>query len=139
LVLENEWQSSAWGRTAVEITLGFDQDNRPSIRKAEQEKMSIVDYFLLLPADYFEGPPAGWFTVIRSNNEVIDKKNGYMKCSGDGAQPEFEVALFRHGDGRPLLSVCSGELEGADSVGLDFFELGPDGKMHKAPRSIFRP
>jgi hypothetical protein len=32
----------------------IDQENRASIRNVEQEKMSIVDYFLLLPADQFE-------------------------------------------------------------------------------------
>ena len=31
----------------------------------------------------------------------------------------------------------SGELEGDDSVALEFFELGADGKMHEAPRNIF--
>ena len=68
---------------------------------------------------------------------IVDNGNGYMKCPGDGAQPEFEVALFRYHDGRPLLAVCGGELEGADSLILDFFQLGRDGKMHKAPRTIF--
>ena len=63
--------------------------------------------------------------------------NGYISCTGDGAQPEFEVALFRYRDGRPLLAVCAGELEGPDSVYLDFFELGSDGKMKKMRRSIF--
>ena len=36
-----------------------------------------------------------------------------------------------------LLALCSGELEGHDSVTLDFFELGADGKMHKASRRVF--
>ena len=66
---------------------------------------------------------------MRANGNIIDKKNGYMSCPGDGAQPEFEVALFRYRDGRPLVALCSGELEGDDSVFLQFFELGPNGKM----------
>ena len=60
-----------------------------------------------------------------------------MSVSGDGAQPSFELALFRYRDGRPLLAIYSGELEGDDSVALEFFELGADGKMHKASRQIF--
>jgi hypothetical protein len=54
---------------------------------------------------------------------VVDLANGYMSCTGDGAQPEFEVALFRYRDGRPLLAICQGELEGPDSVYLEFFEF----------------
>jgi len=68
---------------------------------------------------------------------VIDKQNGYISIAGDGAQPSFQVALFRYRDGRPILALCSGELEGDDSVTLDFFELGADGKMHKSPRKTF--
>jgi hypothetical protein len=60
-----------------------------------------------------------------------------MRCTGDGAQPNFEIALFRYRGGRPLLALCQGELEGADSLFLDFFEMGSDGKMHKARRPIF--
>ena len=136
LVLESELQNKAGARAAYEIILGFRQDNRPVIRKSEQQKMSIVDYFLLLPSDTFEGPPGGWLCVMRANGEVIDKANGYMSCPGDGAQPEFEVALFRHRDGRPLLALCSGELEGADSVDLRFFEMGADNKMHEIKHSM---
>ncbi|HEX8078061.1 MAG TPA: hypothetical protein VF511_09625 [Chthoniobacterales bacterium] len=149
LVLEYEVQNRAWGRTASKITIGFDGDNRASVRSAEQEKVSIVDYFLLLPAEQFEGPPSVWLRHARSGGgnfyrcdvasreRYVDEKNGYMKCPGDGAQPSFEVALFRHRDGRPLLALCSGELEGPDSVSLEFFELGADGKMHETKRSIF--
>jgi hypothetical protein len=98
--------------------------------------MSILDYFLLLPPDSFEGPPGGWLSVMRGNGELIDKENGYMSCPGDGAQPEFELALFRHRDGRPVLALCNGELEGAHSVQLKFFELGADGHMQQISRPI---
>jgi len=129
LLLESELQNKAGARAALQITLGFKQDSQPVVRKSEPEKISIVDYFLLLPPDTFEGPADSWLNVMRANGEVIDKENGYMNCPGDGAQPEFEVALFRYRDGRPLLALCSGELEGADAVQLQFFELGADGKM----------
>jgi hypothetical protein len=136
LLLESELQNKAGARAALQITLGFEQDNRPMIRKSEKEKMSVVDYFLLLPSDTFEGPPNDWLDVMRANGEVIDKENGYMNCPGDGAQPTVEVALFRYRNGRPLLALCSGELEGTDSVQLKFFELGADGHMQQISRPI---
>lgn len=108
-----------------------------SLRGAEQKPLTIVDYFLLLPQDYFENPPQSWLTFLRQPKAgVVDVANGYMACIGDGAQPEFEVALFRYRDGRPLLAICHGELEGPDSLYLDFFEIGPDGKMKKTRQSI---
>jgi hypothetical protein len=104
-----------------------------ALEAADEKKMTIVDYYLLLPDKTFETPASNWL----KNASVIDKQNGYMSVSGDGAQPSFEVALFRYRDGRPLLAVCEGELEGDDSMTLSFYELGRDGKMHPAPRKIF--
>jgi len=109
-----------------------DRQNPPTIVKAEAEPVSIVDYFLLLPDNTLETAPREWL----HNATVLDKENGYMSISGDGAQPSFQVALFRYRDGRPLLALCSGELEGNDSVTLSFYELGPDGKMQAVPRKI---
>ena len=68
---------------------------------------------------------------------VVDEANGYLSCIGDGAQPGFRVALFRQRDGRPLLAVCTDELEGPAAVFLEFFELGADGKMRLEKRGIF--
>ena len=146
LLIEKELVNPTWGRAALKVILDFNQEDRPSVRSTEQEKVSIIDYFLLLPAKDFEAPLGAWLRMMRGNDYFpcdtkrehnIDEKNGYMYCRGDGAQPEFEVALFRHQDGRPLLALCSGELEGPDSVQLQFFELGMDGKMHEIGRSIF--
>jgi hypothetical protein len=60
LVLESQMLNDAWGRAVSKITIGFDQENRAAIRNVEQEKPSIVDYFLLLPENQFEGPPSVW-------------------------------------------------------------------------------
>jgi hypothetical protein len=151
LVLESQMLNDAWGRAASKITIGFDQENRASIRKVEQEKTSIVDYFLLMPENQFEGPPSVWLRHAQTGGEAylceaeprernVDEKNGYISCGGDGAQSSFDVALFRHRDGRPLLAVCNGEepeLGKPGLVYLSFFELAADGKMHEAKRSIF--
>jgi hypothetical protein len=152
LVLESEVLNDAWGRAASKITIGFDQENRASIRNVEQEKMSIVDYFLLLPADRFEGPPSVWLRHTRTGGHAylceaepreknIDEKNGYMSCGGDGAQASFDVALFLYRNGRPLLALCQAgepEVEEERSVYsyLSFFELGADGKMHEITNSM---
>jgi hypothetical protein len=132
LELEYEILSDSWGRTAEQISIQLDNDHHASVVKSEPECSSIVDYYLLLPKDTLETLPRQWL-----HNAKIDKQNGYMDVSGDGAQPSFQVALFRYRDGKPLLAVCSGELEGDDSVGLEFFEIGTDGKMQKAARKIF--
>jgi hypothetical protein len=104
-----------------------------SLRGADEKKMTVVDYYLLLPEKTFETPARDWL----HNATVLDKENGYMSVSGDGAQPSFEVALFRYRDGRPLLAVCQGELEGDDRVNLNFYVLGANGRMHTASRKIF--
>jgi hypothetical protein len=151
LLVEKELLNRAWGRAALRITLGFDQENRPFVRSAEQEKVSIVDYFLLLPAEEFEARPDDLLRVMRMGGffqlcdakpreKDVDEKNGYMSGGGDGAQASFDVALFRHRDGRPLLAFSQGEepeLGTAGMVYLKFFELGGDGKMHETNRSIF--
>ena len=109
-----------------------------SLRGVEEKKMTVVDYYLLLPRDYFEGTPADWLRFLKQPKcGIVDPANGYMSCIGDGAQPSFEIALFHYRDRRPLLAVCLGELEGPHSVFFDFFEMGSDGKMHKTRRSIF--
>jgi hypothetical protein len=133
LDLEYEIITESGWRGATKLAVQFDRQQPASIVKAEPETMSIVDYYLLLPKDTFETPPRAWL----GNAQVFDKQNGYISITGDGAQPSFQVALFRYRDGRPLLALCFGELEGDDSVALDFFELGADGKMHKASRSVF--
>jgi hypothetical protein len=104
-----------------------------NLRAMDEKKLTVVDYYLRLPDKTFEAPPRAWL----QNATVVDKENGYMNITGDGAQPNFEVALFRYRDGRPLLAVCEGELEGDDRVALNFYELGKDGKMRPVSRKIF--
>ena len=153
LFLEKELISPDWGRGALKITLGFDQNSSPSIRKAEQEKVSVIDYFLLLPAKNFEAPPSTWLRGMRGHDRFfpcesepednVDEENGYMGGGGGGAQSSFNVALFRYRNGRPLLALCHAgepEVEEENSVYsyLSFFELGADGKMHEITRWMFQ-
>jgi len=111
----------------------------PGLYGADQKHLSIVDYFVLLPSDTFEGAsPSSWLTFLKQpGSGSIDTVNGYMSCTGDGAQTEFELALFRFTDGRPLLAMSTGELEGRNSMFLTFYELGKDNRMHGVSRKIF--
>jgi hypothetical protein len=103
----------------------------------EAHRQNVADYFLVLPDKTFEGPAKDWLKFLRQpKSGVYDLANGYLSCTGDGAQPPFEVALFRYKDGRPLLAVCQGELEGQKERYLSFYEQGPDGSMHEANRKI---
>lgn len=66
-----------------------------SLTQAAEPRKTITDYFLLLPPDTLEGPPAGWLTFLRQPGcGRVDTANGYISCTGDGAQPSFDVALF---------------------------------------------
>jgi len=121
------------GRVFILIVLAVEICFSYSLRAADEKKMTVVDYYLLLPEKTFETPAREWL----NNATILDKENGHISISGDGAQPSFDVVLFRYRDGRPLLAICSGELEGDDRVTLEFFELGADRKMRKASRKIF--
>lgn len=110
----------------------------PLTHAADAKRLTIADYFLQLPDKTFEGPTKDWFAFLKQpKSGTIDVANGYMNCTGDGAQPPFEVALFRYKDDKPLLAVCQGELEGKNSKFLAFYEPGPSGRLHEVKRSIF--
>ncbi|MEP6667512.1 MAG: hypothetical protein ABJF10_00080 [Chthoniobacter sp.] len=105
---------------------------------AEAKRLTVVDYYLQLPDKTFEGPAKDWLSFLRQPKcGTVDIPNGYMSCTGDGAQPNFEVALFRYKDDKPLLAVCQGELEGKNSKYLTFYEPGFGGRLHEVKRSIF--
>ena len=105
---------------------------------AEPKRLTVVDYYLQLPDKTFEGPAKEWLFYLRQPKcGVEDPANGYLSCTGDGAQPAFEVTLFRYKNDRPLLAVCQGELEGVNSKYLAFYEPGFGGRMHEVKRSIF--
>lgn len=104
---------------------------------AEPPRATVVDYFLRLPAELFEVPPPQLLHFVKQPScGVIDTANGYLSCIGDGAQPGFQIALFRWRDGRPLVAVCFDELEGPEAVDLDFYEPGKDGRLRKIGRKL---
>jgi hypothetical protein len=110
----------------------------PSRGEDKPKHLTVTDYFAMVPAGTMEVSGAALVHFLRQPGAGIeDKANGYLSSAGDGAQSAFQVALFRFKDDRPLLAICQGEVEGPDSVQLDFFELDGKGRMVKSPRSIF--
>lgn len=108
------------------------------LHAADAKRLTIGDYFVRLPGSTFEAPAKDWLKFLHQPKcGVYDSANGYLSCSGDGAQAPFEAALFRYQDGRPLLAVCQGELEGKNSKYLAFYEASSDGRMLEVPRTIF--
>jgi hypothetical protein len=115
-----------------------EQEDRPaSIRKSEPPETSIIDYVGQLPREAFEGTALETLRFIRGPGNIVDKKNGYIRCKGDGGQGDFEVALFRYPDRRPLVAVSTGSTDGENWTYLEFFAPAADGKMHRLPSSIF--
>lgn len=107
---------------------------------AQERRLTIVDYFQRLPAGALEDKAERmWAFVQRMPGAIVDVANGYIRCEGDGAQGDFEVALFRYKDDRPLLALCQGEPAETDFWYLHFYELGDDGRLRKVDRAILRP
>ncbi|MDR3402709.1 MAG: hypothetical protein P4L99_09435 [Chthoniobacter sp.] len=110
----------------------------PTLHAADAKRLTVVDYYLQLPDKTFERSAMEWLMYLRQPKcGTVDIANGYMSCTGDGAQPPFEVALFRYKSDKPLLTVCQGELEGKNSAYLAFYEPGFGGHMNEVKRSIF--
>jgi hypothetical protein len=105
--------------------------------KSKSPEISIIDYVAQLPPGAFEGTASQTLNFIRGPGSIVDKKNGYIRCKGDGGQGDFEVALFRYRDGRPLVVVSTGNTEEGKWTYLQFFEVGAAGKMQRITDSIF--
>jgi hypothetical protein len=102
-----------------------------------EKRRTLEDYFKMLPEGVLEGEPARmWAWAKTMPGTVLDVANGYLRSEGDGAQGDFEVALFRHADDRPLLAICQGEPGETDFWYLHFYELGEGGKLKEANRKL---
>jgi hypothetical protein len=111
-----------------------------TLSQAQERRVTIVDYFQRLPAGALEETAERmWAFVQRMPGAVVDVPNGYIRCPGDGAQGDFELALFRYTDDRPLLALCQGEPGEKDYWYLHFYERDAEGRLHKVDRAILRP
>jgi hypothetical protein len=83
--------------------------------------VTVVDYYMLLPQDYFEVPASSRKNLIdASGGGFVDKANGFLFAQGDGAQPSLDVALFKRKDGNYIVAVHSDATEETDGF-LDFY------------------
>jgi len=96
-----------------------------------REPHSVVDYYLLLPDQYFEANEVlrvGWM-LDAHRGAVVDMDHGYIYAPGDGAQTDIYVRLFERNNKRPLIAVKSYASDSQDFTYLDFFEYR-DGGLH---------
>lgn len=70
---------------------------------------TVVEYFMLLPAKYFEGLRGPMLHPRRE--PVVDIQNGYLFAKGDGAQSDVCVKLFQRSDGTCVVAVSSNDKE----------------------------
>ncbi|HEX9998725.1 MAG TPA: hypothetical protein VGB45_16440 [Abditibacterium sp.] len=107
--------------TAV-LVVPWNVNAAPKKSVAKEVRRTVVDYFRLLPRD------AGIFEaenreslIGRDVPHLIDRKNDYMQVMGDGAQPSFQIAVFRY-RGRDLVAVSSDSRVGDYSFNLWRFD-----------------
>ena len=91
------------------------------------EPHDVWDYYMLLPKDYFEVPNRE--QLFKDMRGTLDKKNGYLKMDGDGAQHGMELGLFKRTHGDYLLAAYLPPMD-EPQVFLDFFKY-ENGKLVK--------
>ena len=93
------------------------------------EPHGVVDYYLLLPDQYFEANKEqrlNWMLDAK-RGAVVDLEHGYIYAPGDGAQTDIYVRLFARTNQRPLIAVKSYASDSQDFSYLDFFEYKDGG------------
>lgn len=88
----------------------------PPVKPSKAAPKTVVDYFLLLPQQYFEVRLSERSGLLRYC--TIDLKHDYLAMPGDGAQASLRIALFRHA-GRVLVAVHDRGYDPPDPT-LDF-------------------
>jgi hypothetical protein len=100
--------------------------------------VTVVDYYMLLPQDYFEVPVASRKNLIETSfGGIVDKTNGFLFAQGDGAQPSLDVALFKRTDGSYVVLVHSDATEETDGF-LDFYQWNGT-KLVRVPNLLPKP
>lgn len=108
---------------------------------AAQPPHTVVDFYLLLPSDYFEREndgrhrPKERLALCSGREEgIVDIPHGYLFAAGDGAQSDLTVCLFKRPDRTYLVGV--GQDSHPDLAPfLDFYEYKA-GRLHKVTRAV---
>jgi len=57
---------------------------------------TVLDYYKLLPSDYFCDASTRGGILLSAKDTVIDNRDDYLFVPGDGCQTPIEMALFRY-------------------------------------------
>jgi hypothetical protein len=72
---------------------------------------TVVDYYLLLPPNYFYGLASDTrkerMHLLERPGGIVDGDNGYLHVNGDSALRELTVCLFRYPNGDYLAALSS--------------------------------
>jgi len=95
-----QWHVGLLAITAVGVVLG---GRAVAVSKARAPR-TVVEYYMLLPDQYFETSNRKHLLDARYGG-IVDVKNGYLHAWGDGAQAEMDVCLFKRPDRSYLVAV----------------------------------
>ena len=108
---------------------------------AKPQRRTVLDYFKMLPSKFFEAPEKqlprmkqlrdGFNPKLTEVRSIVDLRNDFLRFPGDGAQPTFDIAVFR--------------FRGQDTVAVfDNFENGQlsfwrarNGRLREVTKSVF--
>jgi hypothetical protein len=102
---------------------------------ASQERETIKDYFLALPAQYLSSCPSSSIRSKRDRERIlaqssIDIDNGYLKTNSDTCY--HELAIFKRNSGKPLV-VVNTRTTVYDSIAI----VDPDRRWQDVTKQVF--
>jgi hypothetical protein len=96
---------TAWWLSAMlAVVLAVLGDAAVSAPRAKSPR-TVVDYYMLLPDDYFVIDRRSLLTSKYSS--IVDIRNGWLRTGCDGGQVCWTICLFKRPDGSHLVAVSS--------------------------------
>ncbi len=103
-----------------------------------QERKTIKDYFLNLPATYIRMTPPGGRQIPRAERlqllerggTIVDINNGYLRTTGDTCF--HELAIFKRSQGSPLVAINT-----ACTIGDSIAIVDPDRNWKDITTQVF--
>jgi hypothetical protein len=102
-----------------------------------QERKTIKDYFLELPATYIRITPEGQqlnhtdrLKLLQHGGTIVDINNGYLRTTGDTCF--HELAVFKRSKGSPLIAINT-----ACTVGDSIAIVDPDRNWKDITTQVF--
>ena len=105
----NSWSKSTSSSTVKNSAAKVTTSKPKSSKPATATPKTVLDYFMLLPQDFFEFPISHLKSYLHDEGFemlMVDKKNDYLRMAGDAAQATIYMALFRY-KGRVLVGTYS--------------------------------